>query len=194
MSVTAVSRTILAVLMFSSPALARFGFGFGLGVKGGVPFTDLLKATGTISGQPATAISLSNNYLIGPVAELRIPLGFAFEVDGIYRHSDYQITGPVSLSGTATSWEIPYLAKFRFPIPLLKPFVSAGGAYRTFNNLPPNTTPTHNAFVLAGGLELRISRLRLSGEARYLHWNGSSVNTYAKLAQNQGEVLFGIMF
>ena len=59
-SVTAVSRTILAVLMFSCPAFARFGFGFGLGVKGGVPFTDLLVATGTINGLP-TAISISNN-------------------------------------------------------------------------------------------------------------------------------------
>ena len=192
-SVPAVSRTILAALVFSCPTFAKFGFGFGLGVKGGVPFTDLLVATGTINGLP-TGISMSNNYLIGPVAELRIPLGFAFEVDGIYRHADYSITGAVPLTGTATSWEIPYLAKFRFPIPLLKPFVSAGGAYRTFNNLPANTTPTHNAFVVGGGLELRISRLRLSGEARYLHWNGSSVNTYAKLAQNQGEVLFGIMF
>jgi Outer membrane protein beta-barrel domain len=193
-SVTAVLRTILAAVIFSCPALAKFGFGFGLGVKGGVPFTDLLEATGTINGMAATGVSTSNNYLIGPVAELRIPLGFAFEVDGIYRHTDYTLTGPVPLTGTATSWEIPYLAKFRFPIPLLKPFISAGGAYRTFNNLPTNTTPTHNAFVVGGGLELRISRLRLSGEARYLHWNGSSVNTYAKLAQNQGEVLFGIMF
>jgi hypothetical protein len=193
--VTAFSRTILAALVSSCPVFAQFGFGFGLGLKGGVPFTDLLQGTGTINGQPVTGVSRSNDYLIGPAAELRIPLGFALEVDGIYRNADYQVnTANFTRDASASAWEIPYLAKFRFPIPLLKPFIFGGGAYRSFTNLPANITPTHNAVVLGGGMELRISRLRLSGELRYLHWNGSSVNTFAKLSQNQGELLFGIMF
>ena len=186
------SKTILAGFVFSNSLLAQFGF--GLGVKGGVPFTDLLKGLGVINGIPVTGVTRSNDYLIGPAAEVRIPLGFAFEVDGLYRGADYHVnTATSTFNATANSWEIPYLAKFRFPIPLLKPFLFAGGAYRTFSDLSPNITPTHNAFAAGGGIELRIKRLRLSGEARYLHWNGSSVNTYAKLAQNQGEVLFGIM-
>ena len=181
------------MFVFSNCLLAQFGF--GLGVKGGVPFTDVLQGTGAINGMPVTGVTRSSEYLIGPAAELRIPLGFALEVDGIYHSADYHVnTATSSFSATASSWEIPYLAKFRFPIPLLKPFLFAGGAYRTFSDLSSNITPTHNAFVAGGGIELRIKRLRLSGEARYLHWNGSSVNTYAKLAQNQGEVLFGIMF
>ena len=188
-------RAILSTFLFSNALFAQFGFGFGVGVKGGVPFTDLLGATGTINGVPSTSVTRSNEYLIGPAVELRIPLGFAFEVDGLYRGADYDFrTGNSAVSATASPWEIPYLAKFRFPIPLLKPFIEGGGAYRTFSSLPPNITPTHNALVLGAGLELRISRLRLSGGARYLHWNGSSVNTVAKLSQNQGEVLFGIMF
>ena len=191
-----VTKTWKILLVLSIMAKSMLGqFGVGLGVKGGVPFTNLLQATGTINGMPVTGVSRSGEYLVGPAVELRLPLGFAFEVDGIYNSADYRLrAGSSSLTTTVSSWEIPYLAKFRFPIPLLKPFVSVGGAYRTFTSLPTNTTPTHNAFVAGGGIELRISRLRLSGEARYLRWNTSSVNNIAKLGQNQGELLFGLMF
>jgi hypothetical protein len=126
---------------------------------------------------------------------MRIPFGFAIEVDGLYRGTDYNLTtNNISASLNAHAWEIPYLAKFRFPIPLLKPFVSAGGAYRTFTDLPPTVTASHDAFVLGGGLELRISKLRLSGEARWLRWGSPSNNAIVRLAQNQGEVLFGAVF
>ena len=50
------------------------------------------------------------------------------------------------------------------------------------------------AFVLGGGLELRISRLRLSGELRWLRWGSPSNNNVVRLSQNEGEVLFGFVF
>lgn len=165
-------------------------------MKGGVPFTDILEAAGVVN-VPITSIKRSSDYLIGPVAELRIPFGFSVEVDGIYRGAEYRLTtNGITTALSAQSWEIPYLAKFRFPIPLLKPFISAGGGYRSFTNLPNDiVTPTHNAFVLAGGLELRISKLRLSGEARWLRWNSPPNNSnVTRLNQNQGEVLFGLVF
>lgn len=160
------------LLCAGSLSAQHLDFGFDFGVKGGVPFTDILEATGVINSGVSNASILvlkrSDDYLIGPVAELRIPFGFAIEVDGIYRGAEYHLTtNDITTTLDAHSWEIPYLAKFRFPIPLLKPFVSAGGAYRTFTDLPNNiVTPTHNAFVLGGGLELRLGKLRLSGEGR----------------------------
>jgi len=196
--VTAISRTVLAFLSFSNLIFAQhLDFGLGFGVKGGVPFTDLLEATGVIN-QPNAAARKSGDYLIGPVVELRIPFGFAFEVNGLYRGTEYQFTGNNTVSTVhSQAWEIPYLAKFRFPIPILKPFISGGGAYRTFTELPSSLviTQTNHAFVLGGGLELRISRLRLSSEARWLHWNSPpNSQNGVQLGQNQGEVLFGIIF
>jgi hypothetical protein len=184
------------ILLVAVPSILaqHLDFGMGFGVKGGTSFTDLLETTGAIN--PAnTALKRSTDYLIGPVVELRIPFGFALEVDGLYRKSEYSLTANnVTSTIPANAWEIPYLAKFRFPIPLLKPFVSAGGAYRTFTDLPPNVTPTHNAFVVAGGLELRLSRIRLSAEGRWLRWGSTSTGTGVRPAQNQGEVLFGFIF
>lgn len=189
------SKAVLLAAVFAGSIFAQhFDFGYGIGVKGGVPLTDALVTSGIVN--PGEAISKSNDYIIGPAAEIRIPFGFAFEVDGLYRSTEYSLTNG---SGTATipahAWEIPYLAKFRFPIPVLKPFISAGGAYRSFTDMPTNVTPTHNAFVAGGGLELRIKRLRLSAEGRWLHWNAPPENGNAvKLSQNQGELLFGIIF
>ena len=182
-------------LAFAASGFAQhLDFGFGFGVKGGAGFTQVLQATGTINGSNVF-LNKSDDYIVGPVAELRIPFGFALEVDGLYRGTEYTATtNGVPTKINAQAWELPYLAKFRFPIPLLKPFISAGGAYRTFTNLNNNITPTHNAFVAAGGLELRISKLRLSGEARYLHWGSPPNNVAIRLAQSQGEVLFGLIF
>jgi hypothetical protein len=179
--------------LFSISAEAQ-KFGAGIGVKGGFPFTDLIDTTSL--APPGFSLNQNNNYLVGPAAEIRIPFGFAFEVDGLYRGTQYHIAngGTLPTSFNSASWEVPYLGKFRFPIPLLKPFVVAGGAWRTFTDLPSNVSVSHNAFVAGGGLELRISRLRLSGEARYLRWGSPSSNLAVKLAQNQGEILFGIMF
>jgi hypothetical protein len=184
----------LAIAFASSVPAQHLDFGFDFGVKGGVPFTDAIESV-TGNGVSTTRVAKSNDYLIGPVGELRVPFGFALEVDALYRSSEYRLTtGGITSTLSATAWEFPYLAKFRFPIPLLKPFVSAGGAYRTFSDLPANVTPAHNAFVVGGGLELRISKLRLSGEARWLRWNNPSSNGAVRLAQNQGEVLFGLVF
>ncbi len=192
---TALFKGIFLLLACGVSMFAQhLDFGFDFGVKGGVPFTDVLETAGVIT--PAnTSLKQSQSYLIGPVAELRIPFGFAFEVDGIYRSAESHLsTNDITTALNANAWEFPYLAKFRFPIPLLKPFVSAGGAYRTFTDLPSNVTPNHNAFVLGGGLELRIRKLRLSGELRWLRWGNPSTGKIVRLTQNQGEVLFGIVF
>ena len=190
-----IMKTVFAFVVFSTSIFAQhLDFGFGVGVKGGVPFTDVLEAAGTINSTAST-LTRSTSYLVGPVVELRLPFGFALETDGLYHAAEYDLTtNGIRTAVPAHAWEIPYLAKFRFPIPVLKPFVSAGGAYRTFTDLPNNVTPTHNAFVLGGGLELRISRLRLSGELRWLRWGSPSNNNIVRLSQNEGEVLFGFVF
>jgi hypothetical protein len=173
-------------------AAQHFDFAWGLGVKGGFPTTDQLT-----SNRGATAtLHHESNYIVGPMAEVRIPFGFALEVDGLYRAANYTVTNaPIgSASIDSSSWEVPYVAKFRFPIPLLKPFLAGGGAYRTFNDLPAGVTASHNAFVAAGGLELRVGKVRFSAEGRYLRWGSTPSTDFAKLKRDQAEILFGFIF
>lgn len=186
-------KVLFSLLVLSLSAQAQ-KFGFGIGVKGGFPFTDLVETTSI--APPTITLDQTDNYLVGPAAELRIPFGFAVEVDGLYRGTQYHLAnaGTLPTAFHSASWEIPYLGKFRFPIPLIRPFFSIGGAYRTFTDLPSEVNVSHNAFVAGGGIELQIKRLRLSGEARYLHWGEPAHNVAVTLARSQGEVLFGIMF
>ncbi len=190
-------RILFALIVLAiSGGAQHLDFGAGVGVKGGFPATDLFRVTGTVNGARPT-LDQTDNYLVGPVGEIRIPFGFAFEVNGLYRGTQYHIANAGSLPTAfhSASWEIPYLGKFRFPIPLLKPFISIGGAYRTFTDLPSNVNVSHNAFVAGSGLELRIKRFRASAEGRYLRWGEASNNTLPiNLARDQGEVLFGIIF
>lgn len=187
--------TFLAILL-SSPMLAQ-KFGFNAGIKGGIPFTDFLKSAGFIDGVPFTSVSRTNNFLVGPVVELTIPFGFAIELDGLYHRAESTANLPspsVPVDIKANAWELPYLAKFRFPIPLLKPFILGGGAYRTFTDLSPNVSAAKNGLVLGGGVELKIKKLRLSGEVRFLHWGESSSTAPIRASQNQGEFLLGATF
>ena len=184
--------SVALIVIHGFAAAQHFDFAWGLGVKGGIPTTDLLTSN---RGVTAT-LQQENNYIVGPVAEVRIPFGFALELDGLYRGTNYTVsnapTGSASID--SSSWEVPYLAKFRFPIPLLKPFLAGGGAYRTFNGLPAGVTASHNAFVAAGGLELRVSKVRLSAEARYLRWGSTPSTDFVRLKRDQVEILFGFIF
>jgi hypothetical protein len=180
------------MLSCCSSRAQHLDFGFGVGVKGGPPFLDLVELVGNATGR----LTARDNYVVGPVVELRLPFGFAIEADGLYRGTKYRVVDNANVTTEidCTSWEIPYLAKFRFPIPLLKPFVSAGGAYRVFSSLPPEVGSSHNGIVGGAGLELRIKRLRLSTEARYIRWHVSGDQSGVRLSRSQGEVLFGIIF
>jgi hypothetical protein len=192
----AVSKITSLLFVFSGAIFAQHidTIGFGFGVKGGLGAVDLLDSANFINGNSAYTIR-SSNYIVGPVGEVMFPFGLAFELDGLYRSANYQLISNSFITNiNASAWEIPYLGKFRFPFPVVKPFLSAGGAYRTFTGLPNNiVTPSHNAFVLGGGVELHVYKVRASAEARWYRWGSANVNPVA-LVQNQAEVLFGIVF
>jgi hypothetical protein len=140
---------VALIVIHGFAAAQHFDFAWGLGVKGGVPATDLLT---TNRGATAT-LHQESNYIVGPVAEVRIPFGFALELDGLYRGTNYTVgnapTGSTSID--SSSWEVPYLAKFRFPIPLL-------------NRSSQEAVPIAHLTVSLRGSRLRIMPLsRLAG-------------------------------
>ena len=79
---------VALIVLHGFAAAQHFDFGWGLGVKGGVPTTDQLTSN---RGTTAT-LHQNDNYIVGPVAEVRIPFGFAVEVDGLYRGTNYTVT------------------------------------------------------------------------------------------------------
>ena len=169
---------------------------FSIGVKAGVPVTDLLDAR---AGAFFVDASVTNRYLIGPTVEVRLPFGLGVELDAIYRHFRFTSTGGrVNVFGTGratgSAWEFPLLAKYRLRTPVARPYVDAGiawdivsGSSTNTSTVFPITTPgpattttftsglgaSHNlvaGFVVGGGLELHLGLVRVSPEIRYTRW------------------------
>ena len=156
----------------------------GFGIKGGFPLTDAYTQSAIVN-----AATNGKNYIVGPFAEIRLPFGLGVEGDALYH--------PVSLTNltsTRATWEFPILAKYRFslPVPLIKPLIEAGPAFRAHSSDLPNLTG--NGFTFGGGVEFKLPVIRLSSDVRYTRWKSAGTGTNAFPNANQVELLFGIGF
>src|SRR5713226_3919477 len=111
------------LLLTSLAFLPSLGFSqrlISFGVKGGVPLTDALSQ------------SRSKNYVIGPMVELKLPLGFAIEADALYRPLNLTILSIFAANvDNVGSVEFPILAKYHFlHTPVVKPYAEAGPIFR----------------------------------------------------------------
>ena len=187
---------LLRGLLFSflvSP-LTFAGQIFSVGVKAGVPFTD---AFSSFTNGSYNAFSSSKNYIVGPMVELHLPLGLSAEADALYRPLNFTATRPNVMQNTDfSSWEFPILAKYRFAVPLVKPYMEAGPSFRTVGGQFGGNL-SNSGFTAGVGVELRLARFRIGPEIRYTHWGSDSSNA-AQLGfnsnQNQGEFLVGFSF
>jgi len=195
-------RAKLALLFLCSSAV--FAQRVSIGVKGGVPLTGGFTDT-TIMGVDAIrrTFSESNQYIVGPMVELHLPLGLSVEADGLYHPLNFAVQNRVISLGTTfrsvtniSSWEFPILGKYRSPIPLVKPFVELGPNFR---HVGGNRTYFSNAGLTMGvGIELRLGKLRMGPEVRYTRWASDASPgpgaSFAPSNLNQGVFLIGISY
>lgn len=206
------------VLILSSAAAFAQPLSFGL--KGGLPMTNFID---TVSGAYSSVDSVTNRYIVGPTAELRLPFGLGVEIDALYRHFNYHSSTSIvaisTLRATGSDWEFPLLLKKRFGVGPIHPFVDAGvnfdkvsGLSRTVTILAPPNLIGSNAgsselkndftagFTLGGGVELRLLLLKITPEIRYTRWGNQQFSgifpTGGSLTsnQNQAEFLVGFTF
>ncbi len=194
-------KCVLLLAALAAPVLA--GDWFAIGVRAGAPLSDAFESVKRESFRfnPSTA-----RFTIGPTAELFLPFGLGLEADLLYRRTEMKVTQaagsgePSASKETVGNWDIPLLAKFRFPGAGLRLFVTAGGAYRSFGDLPALATNLKDSgwgLVLGGGLQIKIGRLRLSPELRFTRWGSGESGrgpTVIQYNRNQADFLFGITF
>src|SRR5215469_11206370 len=173
------------VILFAATPLA-VAQPFTFGIKGGLPLTDFLSAT---SSGNFGYFTTTNRYIVGPVAELHLPLGFGVEFNALYRHFQFSSASNavdvlINSSTKSGAWQFPLLAKYRFPSKVVRPYVNAGVAWDTLSGLGQTITqtviPTHitstthtsnpaelhqstvSGFVAGVGLEIHLIVLHLS--------------------------------
>ena len=189
-----------------------------IGVKAGGRLTDDISS-------PGAATSESKRYIVGPMLEFGLPLGLSVEVDALYQRQGYQSSfSNFAVSSTdwvrANAWEVPLLAKYKLPIPILKPYVEAGVAPRlmsgasdssiyssmdiptgvvTFGQSHGSTNwPNSVGTVMGAGVQFGFGSLRLAPEVRYTRWNSTPINESGPYGyefhsgQNQVDLLLGV--
>jgi opacity protein-like surface antigen len=177
-------------------ALPAFSQHFSAGVKAGVPLTDFVDGA---RSQDFDFVTRTNRYVIGAQAELHLILGFSVELDALYRHYSYNST---SSSATTGAWEFPLLAKYRFPMPFVRPFVGAGVAWDKLSGLEQSIVArdlnkdTTRGLVFGVGADIHFI-VHIQPEIRYTRWGAEHFigpNGVFNSNQNQAEFLVGITF
>jgi opacity protein-like surface antigen len=203
-------RPVLLLLLGS---LSVFAQPFSAGIKAGIPLTDFLSAAGNGTFDYTAP---TQRYIIGGVAEVRLPLGLGVEFDALYRRLGFAGSGTLdgftTISATGNNWEFPLLAKYRFHFPVVKPYLDAGVAWDTISGLketvvsaalPVMASPsvlqrnTTMGFVVGGGVDIHAIFLHISPEIRFTRWNSTQITDTLGLLHsnlNQGEFLVGFTF
>jgi opacity protein-like surface antigen len=161
-----------AILIFSGPfSLAQH---LRIGLVAGTPVTvdypaltmpgyETLLPDGTILTVPhRTWHSLPRTVIGGPALGWQVNDRLSIEGSAIYRRLRIEGLGPT------VTWQFPVLAKYRFPLSPVTPFLEAGPSFRTTGNR--NTSPSHAGFSAGTGLDVHWHGLRISPTIRYTRW------------------------
>ena len=157
---------------------------------------------GVVAGAGLTG---ATTQIVGPMVEFALPKGFALEVDALYHPlfaegpganigGETGVTGVSSGSnsgyeGTGLTWELPVLAKYRFPTRTLQPFVEAGPSFRLGGNV------SSHGITAGVGVEAHLGVLRVAPAVRFTHWALDYPNCLpCSTNPNQTEALVGFSF
>jgi hypothetical protein len=200
-------NTFTALFVFSAASFAQMLGPVSIGVKAGIPLTDAFYNTTLSPGQ--SLYSNSQNYILGPSVEMRLPFRTSVEFDALYRPLTFGTTtasvinGSAVLSRTSTTlstWEFPLLFKHHFvghdSERWIKPYVEVGPSFRSTAS---QLNYLSGKGVTAGlGADFKPVLVRLSPEFRYTHWTADGVQSIgeAPLAsrKDQVEFLLGVSF
>lgn len=153
--------------------------------------------------------SPSRNYLVGPTAGIRLPLGFSVEGDALFNRQSLNIGqfNGVTLGAAHTdSWEFPVMLKFTPGRSVIAPVMGAGLTVRHINNfgdipsyvLSGSTAANTVGFVAGGGVRFKVGPVSVTPELRYTRWGSATLAQSVINAitgnRNQAEFLVGFTF
>lgn len=164
-----------------------------LGVVGGSSLTSDYGGTGTrILRFPAYGLTVTqithtslHTFIIGPKLELEFPGRISIEVDALRRPrgrgTDLIFSPPILIGSELVSsdswrtsepmWEVPVLAKYRFPLseraPFRSLFIEGGPSFRPWLYWSEDARV---GFTAGAGMRVRLRNVNLEPTIRYTRW------------------------
>jgi hypothetical protein len=167
------------------PVISACAQPFSLGLMGGASLTqdfqnyNLPPCCPPFQVAPTYSIvgsSTPQRWIAGGTLEVRLPRHLSVEADGLYRELQFKMAVQFGQTppdwGRAfhqhvVTWEFPFLWKYRFQLPLVRPFIDAGPAYRASGNLS-HTNPSNHGIAAGLGFDAHLWKLRIAPQFRYL--------------------------
>jgi hypothetical protein len=124
------------------------------------------------------------------MVELHLPLGFSVEADALDHPLDLTqeiktATSTFRNSTIINSWDFPILAKYHFlPFPIVKPYLEAGPSFRATGAVSNYFSKA--GFTIGAGVEIKILRLRVEPELRYIRWGRTLTSPAGKSGHQPG--------
>jgi hypothetical protein len=185
----AMMRTWFFFWIILMPILAADAQPVSVGLMGGAGLTqdfqnyDLPPCCAPLPGPPFVSIlgiSAPQRWIAGGTLEVRLPLHLSVEADVLYHELRFRVGVQIGQTPPelfqqqhVVTWEYPVLLKYRFQLPLVKPFVKpfidAGPAFRDLGNLS-GTNPSDHGFAAGLGVEVHLWKLNIAPQFRYLRW------------------------
>ncbi len=195
------TKSLLSYLLLGAAAASAQHI--SVGVKAGMPLTDPF-STQTFTNVDVITRSFSDakKFMIGPMLEIRLPLGLAIEADALHHPLDLSVATQLlnrttsQSSQTIGTWVFPVLGKFRLPFPIVKPYVEAGPSFRRLGGVLDSYWSS-KGITFGAGVEFQILKLRVAPELRVTRWGSdpkSARNLVPLSGQNQGDFLVGFSF
>ena len=183
----------MRVALFLAAVVPTFASGLSVGLKMGVPVTDIVRTNGyEIGGLPFQANV--NRFAIGPVEFGAIYKQFhqqAGQVQIIREvGSPFQIlTSPYSQTGR--SWEFPITGQYRFPGSVLRPYLEAGVCFNHLSSLfspfrttsanltgiikPDHFTENRRGVTIGAGLDFKLPVIHVTPGIRYTRYGQAEI-------------------
>lgn len=143
--------------------------------------------------------SESGGYVVGASLDVRLFPQLSIGTEALYRPLHYGQSsgffqdGVVPGSIPVVTFEFPVLAKYKFSLGRVRPFLEGGPSFRTAGNLN-SASPSHFGVNAGVGLETQWRRLRIAPKVRYTRWAEDGPAADVRTRSDQLEFLVGFSY
>ena len=148
---------------------------------------------------PSAVRAESGGYVVGSSLDFRLFPRLSLGLEALYRPLHYgqlatiQNGVPSFIRTPVVTFEFPVLAKYKFALGRVRPFLEGGPSFRTAGNLN-SANPSHFGVNAGVGLETQWRSIKIAPKVRYTRWADDGPALQVRTRSDQLEFLVGFSY